>query len=305
MGRCRVTTPTTRPPFDGLDTHPPATGRASRRRVCSGIHPRKNRPGMQRSFGDVCTGEASIRLTRSLVEIRPAGWTGCAPSAAGSWQGPTGTARGAPGTRAAVPRTAPKGRDATPAANPIPDDQASAVDGTLAGAGPRLALPRIPSGAAPFTAPPPPTRQLDQMPVGIAQEASDLGAPLVRRRRELPAAGARTDSYSARQSWTRTVMVCHGRGRGRRKHDLRLGRRGLPAGDQQEPHPHEAQDHTGAAVLAVNLGAQNLRPPLLRPHRVRDYEDLRGHPAGSGNGTVADVRTVGLGLGTAPQRSGG
>jgi hypothetical protein len=63
-----------------------------------------------------------------------------------------------------------------------------------------------------------------------------------------------------------------GGGRGE-EHGGLVGGRAAPA-DQQQLGASESQHHTGPAVLAVQLGAQDADPEIPRPRRVGDYQDV-------------------------------
>src|SRR2546421_1695778 len=97
------------------------------------------------------------------------------------------------------------------------------------------------------------------MAVGVAEEASDLMAPLDWGGEEFRPAlaeglvGASAVGNADRHLGARPVGVG-----GRRERHGRLVVGGPASGDEQKPVPQEAKDRGGAAVLAVELGPEHV-----------------------------------------------
>ena len=142
------------------------------------------------------------------------------------------------------------------------------------------------SPAAPRLRPPPRPRRspaaerrladLDQVAVGVAEEGA--GPPIsdstggVRN----PAPRATRVRWASRQSGTRIVIewADASGSAGGAERDRRLVGRRPAAGDQEQPGPERAQHARRPAVLAIDLGAQDVPIERAGPGHVGDDEDV-------------------------------
>ena len=114
------------------------------------------------------------------------------------------------------------------------------------------------------------------MAVWISQEAADLRAPVMRRGEEHGASGPQRliGGLAVRHAQRHRVTDQVGVGGRLEDHRRLVSGRAAPA-DQQQPGAGESQHDAGAAVLAVQFGAQDVDPEIPRPRRVGDHQDVR------------------------------